>query len=201
MYEEKVQLTENDDAKGDITKLTEDSITEKSDREFDNEINTNISKQNQERLTDIIYQQFDGDRKKAIKHILFTYEYEELDKYVFEWNQEELEIAYLIVKNDSDKNMAKEEAEKIVTEYKSSAKEFWIRIIITTMVCVGGVFLLSLLKDKVSDFETCERYTMFGISIFITLQSLKIAPIIVDMFRYHIAKRKLINWQKAESEQ
>ena len=51
------------------------------------------------RLTDNIIDQFGGNINKALKYILFTYKYDELDKYVTEWSKNETRIAYRIIKN------------------------------------------------------------------------------------------------------
>lgn len=171
----------------DTVNQKETHITKNSHCESDNEI---TPEQNQERLTDAYIKQFDGDIEKALEHILYTYEYEELDKYVFEWTEEENRIAYKIIERNAAKNMAKESNPCI--------KKLLIQLIITSVVCVGIPLLLSFIKNIVSDFETVQRYAMGGLSIFIAFQAMKIATTIIDTIKYQKEKRKSISKYKDE---
>lgn len=173
-----------------IVNQKETHSTKNSHCESNSETTPEKSEQNQERLTDAYIKQFDGDIEKALEHILYTYQNEELDKYVFEWSDEEIRIAYKTIKRNAAKNMAKESNPYI--------KKLLIQIIITLLVCFGIPLILSFIKNIVSNFETWQRYAMGGLSIFITLQALKIGPTIIDALKYQKEKRKLISKYKDE---
>lgn len=121
-------------------------------------------------------------------HILSSYEAEGLDKYVSEWSKEESKIAYGIIQ--------KMAAENIQTESKSYTKKLWSQIILTASACIGVPVILSLLKDAVPNFEMWERYGMGGLSIFTTLQALKIGSTVSEMFKHRRENKELISKYK-----
>jgi len=128
----------------------------------------------------IANEKFNGNIEEAIKYILWHYEYGELNEFIREWDDNEFLIANKLIEEAPVVNPIFEEE----TTKNPYTKTFWIHIITTAVVCVSVIFILKYLENVVSDFETWKGWAMGGLSIFITLQSIKIGPIMNAMFKY-----------------
>ena len=164
------------------------SIKNITDKPYRCTIKTLITDSQEHITTNNYVKIFDSNTEVALKYILWSYDNDDLRKYVEEWDTKETKLADKLIKrkNYIDENLKSLGItdNDLLATYKSCVKSFFIKLIFICVVCYVPLVFIAIFKDYISNLKTIQVILNTCIPVFIGYQSLSLTRIILNLIKY-----------------